>query len=207
MYSPNMLKTFNTCPKKFYIKYINKISIPQKASVFEKGKRIHALANYYLRGDDITNFEKILKPDEKIIWNNLKKNEYFQKTYINSEYNLSCKTGDFWIGGRIDAVVKDENFYYVLDYKTGQIPQNPEYDFQTIIYLLCASKKFGNNTKFIYLDLKNNINHIINFAGNNSYINLITEACHKAETYELTDDVEYTKKCDFCEFKKICKII
>ena len=58
-FSPNMLKTFEACPKKYYFKYIQKISVPQKNSLFEKGKKVHALANYYLRGDDISKMEKV----------------------------------------------------------------------------------------------------------------------------------------------------
>ena len=66
-FSPNMLKTFEACPKKYYFKYIQKISVPQKSAVFETGKKVHALANYYLRGDDITKMEKALNSDEKLI--------------------------------------------------------------------------------------------------------------------------------------------
>ena len=139
-FSPNMLKTFKSCRQKYFLKYIQQITMPQQASFFEKGKKIHALANYYLRGDNISKLEKALNKDEQSIWNILKQNEYFQKEYIKSEYNLSCKIGDFWIGGRLDALVKDSSAYYILDYKTGQIPKNPEYDFQTMVYLLSASK-------------------------------------------------------------------
>ena len=49
-FSPNILKTYETCPKKFYYQHIEKISMPSSASAFEKGKKIHALANYFLRG-------------------------------------------------------------------------------------------------------------------------------------------------------------
>ena len=57
-YSPNMLKTFKSCPLKYKFKYIDRISLPQKASFFEKGKKVHALANYYLKGDDISKFDR-----------------------------------------------------------------------------------------------------------------------------------------------------
>ena len=60
MFSPNMLKTFQSCPQKYWFKYIKKISTPQKASNFEKGKKIHALANYYLKGDDVSKLETTL---------------------------------------------------------------------------------------------------------------------------------------------------
>lgn len=199
-FSPNMLKTFETCPQKYLFKYVQKISMPQKSSHFEKGKKIHALANYYLRGDDISKLETALDEDELKIWENLKQNEFFQKTYVASEYNLSCKVGEYWIGGRLDALVKDENYYYILDYKTGQIPKNPEYDFQTMVYLLCASKKFGNNIKFVYIDLKNKQNCVIDF--DKDYDKFILEICNKIKNAKPS--VEHSKKCEFCEYRKIC---
>lgn len=205
-FSPNMLKTFETCPKKYYFKYIEKISVPQKSNLFEKGKKVHALANYYLRGDDISKMEKALNSEELKLWEILKQNEFFNKTYVNSEYNLSCKVGNYWIGGRLDALMKDEKNYYILDYKTGSIPKNPEYDYQTITYLLCASKMYGNNIKFIYIDLQNNQNSIIDFnsAKAKEYERRITDICDKITNAQFPEEIEHTNICNFCEYKKIC---
>lgn len=202
--SPNMLKTYTECPHKFYLRYIRQISAPQKETPFEKGKKIHALANYYLKGFDIDKLANTLNTEEKRIWESLKTNEYFNKEYVNSEYNLSCKIGEYWVGGRLDAVVKDGNNYYILDYKTGSIPQNPEYDYQTMIYLLSAKRIFKNANKisFIYIDLKNNQNHIIelNDKLQSEYEKEIQKICNTIE-----HDKTYTKTCTkHCEFKKIC---
>ncbi len=205
-FSPNMLKTFETCPQKYYFKYIEKISVPQKNNLFEKGKKVHALANYYLRGDDISKMEKALNSEELKLWEILKQNEFFNKTYVNSEYNLSCKVDNYWIGGRLDALMKDDKNYYILDYKTGSIPKNPEYDYQTITYLLCASKMYGDNIKFVYIDLKNNQNSIIDFntAKAQEYEKRITDICNKITNTQFSEEIEHSKICDFCEYKKIC---
>ena len=205
-FSPNMLKTFKTCSQKYWFKYIEKFSVPQKATFFEKGKKIHALAHYYLRGDDISKLEKALTSEEQKIWQSLLNNEYFQMQYVNSEYNLSCKIDKYWIGGRIDAIVKNaaDGKYYILDYKTGSIPQNAEIDFQTIVYLLCASKKFGTNISFVYIDLKNNTNHVIEFSNEEKYENLITEICNQIENAQPLEEIEHSQKCKFCEYQKIC---
>ena len=203
-FSPNMLKTFRTCPQKYKFKYIDKISIPQKSKFFEKGKKIHALAHYYLRGDDISKLEKALTSEEQKIWQSLLNNEYFQMQYVNSEYNLSCKIDKYWIGGRIDAIVKNtsDGKYYILDYKTGSIPAKPETDFQTIVYLLCAAKKFGENIAFVYIDLKNNKNQIIEYT--KIYKNIITETCNQIENAQFLEEIEHSEKCKFCEYQKIC---
>lgn len=213
-YSPNMLKTFKSCPLKYKFKYIDRISLPQKASFFEKGKKVHALANYYLKGDDISKFEPTLNENEKIAWNNLKSNEFFSYKYVNSEYNLSCKIGDYWIGGRLDAIVKkhknESETYYILDYKTGSIPQNPEYDYQTMVYLLClSSAPFitpQDQIKFVYIDLKNNQNCVIDFTQEKKveYEKAITTICSNIENIQILEDIEHQKMCDFCEYKKIC---
>lgn len=213
-YSPNMLKTFKSCPLKYKFKYIDRISLPQKASFFEKGKKVHALANYYLKGDDISKFEPTLNENEKIAWNNLKSNEFFSYKYVNSEYNLSCKIGDYWIGGRLDAIVKkhknESETYYILDYKTGSIPQKPEYDYQTMVYLLClSSAPFitpQDQIKFVYIDLKNNQNCVIDFTQEKKveYEKAITTICSNIENIQIPEDIEHQKICDFCEYKKIC---
>lgn len=207
-FSPNMLKTFKTCPKKYFYKYVENISMPQPASFFEKGKKIHALANYYLRGADITNMLNELTDDEKLIWQRLLANDFFQKTYVNSEYNLSAKIGDYWVGGRLDALMKDGENYYILDYKTGTIPQNPEYDFQTMVYLLCADKKIKNyaSLTFVYIDLRNDKNCEIKFTSEfkTKYENYITEICSQIENAQFPERIEHSKSCDFCEYKKIC---
>lgn len=213
-YSPNMLKTFKSCPLKYKFKYIDRISLPQKASFFEKGKKVHALANYYLKGDDISKLEPTLNENEKIAWNNLKSNEFFSYKYVNSEYNLSCKIGDYWIGGRLDAIVKkhknESETYYILDYKTGSIPKNPEYDYQTMVYLLClSSAPFitpQDQIKFVYIDLKNNQNCVIDFTQEKKleYEKAITTICSNIENIQIPEDIEHQKMCDFCEYKKIC---
>lgn len=211
-FSPNMLKTFQTCPQKYWFKYVQKISMPQKNSLFEKGKKVHALANYYLQGDDISKLEAALKGDEREAWEKLKNNEYFQKSYVNSEYNLTCKVCDYWVCGRLDALVRDDENYYILDYKTGQIPKNPEFDFQTMVYLLCVSKKFkdphhtlntNRKVKFVYIDLKNNKNCVIDY--DKDYETLIKQMCDKIIHFQPLEDIEHSKICEFCEYRKICK--
>ncbi len=209
MFSPNMLKTFQSCPQKYWFKYIKKISTPQKASFFEKGKKIHALANYYLKGFDISKLEATLADEEMKIWKLLKNNEYFKKSYVASEYDLLCKIDKYWIGGRIDAVVKDDKSFYILDYKTGTIPKNPEYDFQTIVYLLCLKYKFLSNCdclNFVYVDLKNNENCLIPFSDEKfeQYEKLIIDTCAEINKYQPLEDIEHSKACEYCEYRKIC---
>lgn len=221
-FSPNMLKTFQACPQKYKFKYVDNISLPQKSSFFEKGKKVHALANYYLQGNDVSKLEKALNEAEMTAWQNLKNNKFFNMAYVNSEYNLSCKVGEHWIGGRLDALVKathtpnpshlkgDGDVYYILDYKTGSIPKNPEYDYQTMVYLLCLSNatfvKPQDGLKFVYIDLKNNQNCVIDFTPqrHKEYEKAICKICDKIDNFQFSEDIKHQKMCDFCEYKKIC---
>lgn len=155
-FSPNMLKTFELCPKKFYFKYVKKISMPTNDDIFELGKNIHALASYYLKKENLDKMELSLTEKEKPIWEYLKNIEYFSYECVNTEYNLSVRIDNIFFSGRLDALVKSDNHYYILDYKTGSAPKNAKFDYQTMIYLL-AVKAFYNteNVSFIYIDLKN----------------------------------------------------
>lgn len=205
-FSPNMLKTFVSCPKKYYFKYVQNISMPQPASFFEKGKKIHALAHYYLKGDDISNMIIALNEDEKLIWQSLLHNEFFNKKYVNSEYNLSAKVGEFWVGGRLDALMRDGDDFFILDYKTGSIPKNPDSDFQTMVYLICADKilKNYNSLKFVYIDLKNNHNAIVELTdeARKLYTKALVDICSKISSSEVFH--QNPQCCRFCEFNKLC---
>ena len=124
------------------------------------------------------------------------------------EYNIARKIDNFWIGGRLDALVKNnQEEYFILDYKTGEIPNNAKEDFQTIIYLLCCEKLISkyNKLSFVYINVK---------SGKYEEIILTDDLKQKYEekvknTHEQI--LKYTKyysnktlKCNFCEYSKIC---
>ena len=52
-----MLKTFELCPKKFYLRFIKNINMPANDEIFELGKNIHAIASYYLKNEFIDEIE------------------------------------------------------------------------------------------------------------------------------------------------------
>lgn len=212
-YSPNMFKTFDDCQQKFFLKYVEKVSLPQRSAFFEKGKKIHALANYYLNCENIEKMEKALTEDERKAWDSLKLNKYFKLNAENTEYNLSCKVNKYWIGGRLDALMKDGSNYIILDYKTGQIPSNSEMDFQTITYLLCTEKllkrKYENfSLKFIYLGLKTNTEKEIVLTEQNKkqMEEKIISTCEKID-FAIKSNIFNKNKdhCNNCEYNRFCK--
>lgn len=206
IFYPSMLKCFSECPLKYKLKYIDNLSMPQNTSSAQKGKKIHALANFYLKGQDISKLENALNYEEKAIFEKLKQNAYFQKEYIQSEYNLTAKINGYWISGRLDALMKDAENYYILDYKTGSVPKNPEYDFQTMLYLIILNKYLNkSNLNFIYIDLKNDKNYEIklNDKLTSEYEKIITDTCRNISECS-THTAKKDKRCEYCEYRKIC---
>lgn len=206
-FSPNMLKTYQSCPKKFYYRYVEGVNVPMSATPFEKGKKIHALANYFLQGVNISRIETALTDSEREVWKTLLANPFFQKDYFKSEYQLSCKIGEFWVGGRLDAVVTTGDEFYILDYKTGSIPKNPEYDYQTMVYLLALDRflkgKYAS-LSFVYINLKDKQNHVIQFTPQlkSEYEKRIIDICT-----QINNDTIYqinANSCSRCEYAKIC---
>jgi len=206
-FSPNMLKTYQSCPKKFFYKYIEGLNIPSSSRPFEKGKKIHALANYYLQGVNISRIETALTPLEQEVWQKLVNNQYFQKDVLKTEYQISCKIGEYWVGGRLDAVVHDFENYYILDYKTGAVPETPQYDYQTIIYLLSLDRilKNYNELSFVYIDLKNNKNCVIKFDNDikKTYEEKIIGICNRIKS-DTIYPCSFTN-CKRCEYKNTCQ--
>lgn len=201
--SPNMLKTFELCPKKFEFKYLKGVSMPVNDEIFETGKNIHALASYYLRKENIDKMEGALNEHEKSLWQYLKSCVYFSYEGVNTEYNLAVKIGSHFFGGRLDALVKNSERYYILDYKTGSAPKNAQYDFQTMIYLLCVRGFFKtDNITFVYLDLRNKTETEIELTEPlvKDYENRLVNVAEKIDT----EDFKPSKNCNRCEYDIIC---
>ena len=203
MISPNMLKTYELCPRKFYLRYVKNISMPVNDDIFEFGKNIHALASYYLRGENIDKMELSLSEREAAVWNYLKGIKYFGYEVVNTEYNLSLKLGDAFFGGRLDALVKEGDTYYILDYKTGSAPKNAKFDYQTMIYLLAVSKFFKTDkVKFIYIDLKNKEELAVEYSPElgEEYQKRLVNAAAKINSDEIPPKKTECK----CEYKAVC---
>ena len=198
-----MLKTYEQCAKKYHFRYVKNISMPVNDEVFELGKNIHAMASYYLRGEYIDKMELALSEREKDLWVHLKGVKYFSFSCVNTEYNLSVKIGDYFFGGRLDALVKNENTYYILDYKTGSAPKNAKYDFQTMIYMLAVRAFFKTeNVVFVYLDLKNKTEVRIELTQDlvQEYEKQLLETVKKINEDEFVKDKSDCK----CEYNIIC---
>ncbi len=213
--SPNMLKTFQDCPRKFDFRYLQDIQMPVNDEIFEFGKNIHALASYYLRKENIDKMEKSLTSREFEVWQYLKACKYFGYEVVNTEYNLAVRIGKHFFGGRLDALVKNGDKYYILDYKTGSAPKNAKFDYQTIIYTLCVKEFFKtDNVIFIYLDLKRREEVVLPYTQEleQEYKKRLLDISDKIDAYDSTpkkqacisSDNTSPKNVYPCEYLKIC---
>lgn len=199
-----MLKTYEQCPQKFYYKYAENISMPVNDEIFEFGKNIHALASYYLRGEYIDKMELSLSENEHKVWEYLKNIKYFEYKTIHTEYTLTVKIDDYFFTGRLDALVKNGDKYYILDYKTGSAPKNAKYDFQTMIYILAVKEFYKTeNITFVYLDLKNREEVNITYSQEleQEYKEKLVSTAKKLNHAEKS--VKKNKECK-CEYSIIC---
>lgn len=199
--SPAILRTFDECPRKFYLKYVENVQMPLKESAFITGKRIHAVANFYLQGLDVERFEKELDINEKKIWYFLKENKYFKLPEKKSEYELMFKLNGIWLKGRLDALCSENKNYYILDYKTGGVSEDMTYDYQTMIYLLAVSKKIKDydELKFVYIDLKNFKEVTISFNKElgKEYEKRLIDVCTRLSKYNGAEIECQNKKCEY----------
>lgn len=208
IFSPNMIKIFKDCPRRFYYRYIEQIPSPFPDKEFQTGKKLHAIASYYLSGANISKFEQVLTDKEKTLWELLKKKEYLSYDVVEIEKTMSVRLDDFWVGGRIDAIVKNGSDYYILDYKTGGVDDNMTYDFQTMIYLIMWDKicKDASSLTFVYIDLKNNkeVKTVFSKDLKKEYTDRIISVCKEICCFK---PLKYQPKnnCS-CEYKNICLI-
>ena len=161
--------------------------MPVNDEIFEFGKNIHALASYYLKGENIDKMEQSLSLKELEVWNYLKESKYFTYDVVNTEYNLAVKIGKYFFGGRLDALVKNGDKYYILDYKTGSAPKDAKYDYQTMIYTLCVKEFFKtNDVTFVYIDLKHREEVVLPFTQelDEEYQNRLIDISNKIDNYE-----------------------
>ncbi|MFH0702395.1 MAG: PD-(D/E)XK nuclease family protein [bacterium] len=150
------------CKKRYYFKYIKELNLPEPEADYKYGKSVHALINYYLRGFKTDHLLK--NADEKIknTWDIIKNHPILANKVIATEWTFNSKINNtkYWLNGRIDAVFYDEeqNKYIIADWKTGEnIPKNPEYSYQCMIYLY----SFFNSYKDLKLNCDLNQDNLI----------------------------------------------
>lgn len=205
--SPAMFNLFKECELKFYYQYVEQINYPSLDENFIEGKNIHNLASYFLKGYSVEKYEAQLSDNELKYWSNLKKSKYFSYELVGVEKSLMMKIDEFWVGGRLDAIVKNGSDYFVLDYKTGGVNSDKTYDYQTMVYLLLCDKVFKDRDSltFVYIDLKNDkeVKALFDDKLKKEYFERILSACNGMKNVTLNKTVCTDVNC---QYSKLCNV-
>lgn len=208
--SPAMLNLYKDCDLKFYYQYVEQVSAPILDEKFVEGKNIHSLASYYLNGHNIEKYYSQLSKKERKYWDYLKACDYFKYDVVGVEKSLSMKIDDYWVGGRLDAIVKNGDDYYIIDYKTGGVISDKTYDYQTIVYLLVCDEYFKNKKSltFVYLDLKNQkeVKICFNETLKTDYVERIKTVCAGMCSMDYSKLGKTVCSELNCQYSKFCRV-
>ena len=192
-FSVNSLKLLEKNEQEFINKYILHLDFLNKNEPAKMGERLHGFICYYLRGFNMDKIYNSLEQKEKEMLQNVLKLDIFnqKEKFIKTEESFLVKVrGDkfnFYLTGRFDAIYKDNDGYIIFDWKSKNIPQNPQEELQSVVYLYCASEIFNTqNIKIQYLSLEKQTNATVDIRDKNEYLKRICSIADKMPIKYLT---------------------
>lgn len=180
-FSAHSLKILDKSLDEFKNKFIYNLSLFKKDPRATLGQKFHSLICYFINDFDVSNVIKELDEKEQIIWKNLENILKDKKSnFIHTEYPFLIKDilngWNYYLTGRYDAIYQENDEYIIYDWKTLNLPKNPEDDLQSVVYLYCASKIFNSEKiKMRYLSIEKLDFIDVEFAGAQKYKNRIDE--------------------------------
>jgi hypothetical protein len=219
-FNSDKILVWQQCRKKFYLKYIKEIKVPELENNFEFGKSVHALINYYLKGFEVDFLVKNASDDIKNTWKIINTGNFLCKNSVfltEWQFNCNLKGTDYWLNGRIDAIFLDKNTskYTIIDWKTGQnIPKDAKFNPQTMIYLFSFFKAQNDlrislnqaDLAFEYVKISDSI-----MTTRIDYSPELEKAYERKllETFEEIENEKNFPKAEvctskYCEYKNIC---
>ncbi len=192
-FSVNSLKILDESVENYINKYILKLDFLNQNESAKRGERLHAMISYYLSGFDITKIKNNMPKIEKEMLDRVLDCEIFKdrEKFIKSEesFLVKCSGGgfDFYLTGRFDAIFQDGGKYVIYDWKSKNIPKNPDTRLQSIVYLYCASKIFKTqNISIRYISLENLESASADFLDEKGYFERILGIIEKLPKKYLT---------------------
>lgn len=174
-FSANSLKILDFDVNEFK-RYDEGLELIKVSEETNEGNRFHGLICYFLKGFETEKFENSLNSFEKEVWERVKSGEVFEfiknsrKKFVEQPFFIKedLEGKPFYLTGRFDLVVENDGKYTIFDWKTKNLPKNPEDDIQTRVYLEAAKKLFNTeNIEMIYYSLIDGISVKIDFKEGN----------------------------------------
>ena len=163
------IKTFEACPYRYYLQYIEKVKVPKSAynpKFFKKGQAFHKILDSLIKTGATCDFNSTTLGDEvegiKSLCKDIYTSDFVQnllKYEHNSEYPFSIyaqpdgklkainrikKDADLY--GIIDFFAINKNELIVVDWKTGKVAQDTEDTFlQVYLYAKAVSLILGKD--------------------------------------------------------------
>lgn len=203
-FSANSLKLLEKDEKEFMEKYLLSLDIKKRDKKALLGQKFHNLICQYLKGFDVEKMALELNLEEKKYWENLR--EYLkgkEEKFIKTEYPFLIKCAfeenswNYFLTGRFDAILKDEESYTIYDWKTLNLPKNPTSDLQSVVYLFCANKIFKTEKlKIKYVSIETLETIEVEFSNSKIYKTRIEEIIKKLISKKENSS---EKEICFCE--------
>ncbi len=187
-FSANSLKLLDKSAEEFKLKYEENLYLLQDDSKAKTGQNLHSFLCFYLKNFDTSKIENAMNENDREFINKIKNLDAIktlkstEEKSIEQPFLIKCTPEDahqFYLTGRFDAISK-YNKINIYDWKTQNLPKDPENDIQTIVYLYAASKLYNTeNVSLEYISLTKNESIKINYTPEFDYFKRIFEIIQK----------------------------
>ncbi len=208
-FSANSLKILDKDPENFRLKYNEGLFLNPDNSSTKAGQNLHNFLCFYLKGFDMTKIEASFSKKDREFVDKIKEfdavktlknamNKNIEQPFLikcggknhcgatDLAQNKADSKEEFYLTGRFDAVLLCPNSLCaveIYDWKMTNLPKEPEFDIQTVVYLYAASKLYkSENVSITYISLSKNENVTVKFDPDIDYFSRILGIVKKAKT-------------------------
>lgn len=203
-YSYSKLSCFESCPMMFKLRYIDKAKPSENPQYFKRGLNIHReLENYPNCSPDFK--ESFSQRKIGVKYDSIMNGEVRHEVRLGLDENLNITS--YYdkanvIKGIIDMIYIKDGVVHLVDWKTGKIPHELNWD-QLAIYAVAFLDKYDVNVSYVYVDADVEMSKTFKMSERNDLVRRFKGKINAVESCESFDR-NISWKCEFCQFKHIC---
>ena len=225
-YSFSKIHTFLTCPLQFKFRYIDKVAVDRDYSdpiFFVRGRFIHNYLAEVLNGKEgmLSGYKDIPVEDKMDLIENAHLSledeifkEYFDyelteiERFVGYDENLNPSfSKPYLMKGFIDFYGVNENKGFIIDWKSGNLKNNPQFD-QLLLYAIWLFERYDEletiDLIFYYIEHQKYNKQTVDRNQVKEFKGAILEIINKIENENEFKKVE-SNACDYCPFKSRCE--